>query len=103
MRIAICAAALVALGAGAALAKEPPNARSAAKDAVATETSGAPKTLYVCEDNALTRRGFAREFGQMEFVTAKDARADGEAWSAPKCITGAEARKLKALRLSSTR
>lgn len=101
MRIALLAVAFAAL-AGGALANEPPNAQSQAKDAAADARPA--KVLYVCEDNAMTRRAFAREFGAAEFVTAEAVRADGKAWAAPKCITSAEARRLKAeKRLASAR
>lgn len=101
MRMIVCMAALAALAAGTAAAKEPLSAQSAAKDTAATDK--APKVLYVCEDSAMTRRAFAREFGSIEFVKAADVRSAGEAWSAPKCITSTEARKLKAQRLASAR
>ena len=101
MRIIVCMAALAALAAGGAVAKEPLSAQSAAKDAAATGKE--LKVLYVCEDSAMTRRAFAREFGSVEFVKAADVRATDQAWSAPKCITSAEARKLKTQRLASVR
>lgn len=102
MRIALFAVAFAAL-AGGALANEPPNAQAQAKDAAVAAQRSA-KVLYVCEDNAMTRRAFAREFGAAEFVTAEAVRADGKAWAAPKCITSAEARRLKAeKRLASAR
>jgi hypothetical protein len=100
MRI-VCMAALAVLAAGSAVAKEPLSAQSAAKDAAAI--TKAPRVLYVCEDSAMTRRAFAREFGSVEFVRATDVRAAEQAWAAPKCITSAEARKLKAQRLASAR
>lgn len=101
MRIVLCMAALFALAAGTAVAKEPMSAQSAAKDVAATGKE--PKVLYVCEDSAMTRRAFAREFGAVEFVKATDVRATDQVWSAPKCITSAEARKLKTQRLVSAR
>ncbi len=53
------------------------------------------RTVYVCENNAMTRRAFAREFGKVEFVSAAEAKAGGAAWDTPKCITASEARRLK--------
>lgn len=103
MRLVIFAAALAALAGGGALAKEAPNAAQAAKDAVVSDAGQAPKTLYICEDSAETRRAFAREYGAIEFVKAGEVRAGGEAWSTPKCITSVEARRLKAKRLASAR
>lgn len=88
MRLMICAIALSAVAAVPALAKDAP---------AATETTKPTRTVYVCDNSAMTRRAFAREHGGTEFVTAKDAAAKGEAWAAPKCIRPAEARKLRDL------
>ena len=101
--LALLAAVLVvAGGAGVAVAKEAPNAQNAARDPVFM-TGSTGKTLYVCEDTAMTRRAFAREFGQVEFVTADAVRVDGQAWSAPKCITSVEAKRLKLKRDTNPR
>jgi len=99
MRIVICAAVLSALLAGPALSKETPNANGQAVDAA--QTAKAPRTVYICDNSAMTRRAFAREFGSVEFVKAEAVAAKGEAWAAPKCITASEARRLK--QLASTR
>ena len=88
MRLMICAIALSAVAAVPALAKDAP---------AATETTKPTRTVYVCDNSAMTRRAFAREHGATEFVTAKDAAAKGKAWAAPKCIKPAEARKLRDL------
>lgn len=92
MRIVLCAAAL-ALLAGTAAAGEPAvNAAAAGKDAGA---QAATRAVYICDSSAMTKRAFAREHGSAEFVTAKDV-ARGETWATPKCITAAEARRLRA-------
>lgn len=96
MRTIFCALAAAALSAGSAFAAETPNAAKHASEAVAVEGK-AERTLYVCENDAMTRRGFAREFGAFEFVTAEEAVAKGAAWDAPKCISSYEARRLKQL------
>lgn len=88
MRLMICAIALSAVTTVPAMAKEAP---------ATTETTKPARTVYVCDNSAMTRRAFAREHGGAEFVTAKDAAAKGEAWAAPKCIKPAEARKLRDL------
>jgi predicted dehydrogenase len=101
MRIMLCIAAVASLGAAPALAQEPAKAANApahGKEAV-VQASAAEKTareVYICDSSAETRRGFAREFGSAEFVTAEEA-ASAEAWAAPRCMTPAEARKLKQL------
>ena len=94
MRIVLCASVLI-LAAGAASAKQPTasNAQHAATNA--TQASQAARVVYICDKSAMTRRGFAREFGSVEFVTADDARARAGSWSAPKCMNSAEARRLQ--------
>jgi len=95
MRTTICGLVL-ALTASAAVAGQTPSATVAGTDAVATTTaSTAPRTLYVCDNNALTRRAFAREFGSVEFVTAEEAQTTTGAWTSPKCISNVEARRLR--------
>lgn len=98
MRIIVSALAFAAL-AGSALAAPAPSAAEAGKDALSQ--AKAQRMLYVCEDNAMTRRAFAREHGQVEFVTAKEALAKGEAWGQPKCITSTEARRLQKQQLAT--
>lgn len=98
MRIIVSALA-IALVASSALAAPAPSAADAGKDAVGQ--SKPQRMLFVCDDDALTRRGFAREHGQVEFVTAKQAMAKGEAWAQPKCITSAEARRLQKQKLAA--
>ncbi|WP_374467863.1 hypothetical protein [Phenylobacterium sp.] len=100
MRTMLCIAAVVAFGAAPALAQSPGRAASAqahGKEALAqADTAKAPREVYICDGSAETRRGFAREFGSAEFVTA-EAAAKAETWSAPRCMSRAEARKLKQL------
>ena len=92
MRIVICAAVLAAF-AVPAMAKDAPSASASAADAV--QQAKPARSVYVCDNSAMTRRGFAREFGAVEYVTASEAKAQGEAWVAPKCITRSEARRLQ--------
>ena len=79
--------------AGPSVAETAPSASAKGVDAV----SRAPRAVFVCDSSAMTRRAFVREFGAIEFVKAEAAVAKGEAWSAPKCVTGAEGRRLKQL------
>lgn len=94
MRIVICVLAFAALSAGSAAAADTPDARTGVATPV-SDTAKAPRQIYVCDTTAMTRRAFKREFGTVEFVTAGQARAKGEAWTAPKCITASEARRLR--------
>lgn len=90
MRLMICALALSAVAAVPALAKDTPAKTEA-------QQKPAARTVYVCDNSAMTRRAFTREHGAMEFVTAEAAASKGQAWTAPKCMTPAEAKRLKEL------
>lgn len=91
MRTTLCTVIVSALAAGSALAAPAPAAPARATDAAAKPS----RTVYICDETQVTRRAFERQFGTQEFVKAEQAAAKGQAWSAPKCITAAEARKLK--------
>ena len=82
------------------LAGDAPDATKAATNAAQTQAAPA-RVVYVCDSSAMTRRGFAREYGSAEFVTAETAAYSSEVWAAPKCISPAEARRLKTLREKS--
>lgn len=98
MRFLACAIVLSALAAGPALSDSEPADADKAKAASAVQDAPKPsRTVYICADTAETRRAFAREFGKVEFVRAEQAASQGAAWTAPKCITAAEARRLKQL------
>lgn len=62
------------------------------------QASGA-KLLYICQRDAASKRAFKRIHGEVKFVTAKSLlskRDNGGQWAAPRCITGAELRRLEA-------
>ena len=86
MRIAVLAAA-AALCAGAA------NAEQTTAQASRQSAGQEGRVIYVCDRSEETRRGFAREHGQLTFVSASElARAEAakETWSSPRCITEVE-------------
>ena len=91
MRTLIVAIALSIVSAAPALAEQATSAASRATDASAR----AARTVYVCDASVMTKRAFTREFGSAQFVKAEDVMAKGVTWSAPKCITANEARRLK--------
>ena len=77
-------AAILALGiAGSALAEKPANTQA---------LNG--RMLYICSDTVATRQAFAKEFGEVKFVTAADVRSAREAWAKPRCITPREHARL---------
>lgn len=53
------------------------------------------RAVYVCDASQVTKRAFAREFGQARFVKASDVLQPGAAWSAPRCISASELRRLR--------
>jgi hypothetical protein len=83
---------------GTAVASAGPEASAAV--AKVAEAQRSARIVYICEDTAASRRAFIREFGTAEFVTAKKALARGANWDAPKCMTGAEFRRFKAMQRS---
>lgn len=96
MRMALLVIAAGALLGGAAQAKDNPNALATGKDAV--ERQPLQKMLYVCSEDELAWRAFSRDLGTPQFVTADQVVAErGKAWSAPKCITKSQLRRLNAL------
>lgn len=70
-----------------------PAARSDAPDALQAE-----RVVMLCETDRATRHAYTREFGAPPvFVTAReaeDARANGETWDAPRCMTAREHARL---------
>ncbi len=100
MRGLILAAAAAALFAGSAQAAQPANAQAAAQDAVASERAEAKakRVVYICDRSELTRRSFAREYGEAKFVTAEQVLTGAaDDWSAPRCVSEAEAVKLSSM------
>lgn len=96
MRKVLICAALAAAVSTPSMAAVAPSAGEAAKNASAQEAAPARgRALYICDASDMTRRAFTREYGVMEFVTAEAAAQAQEAWSAPRCITRTEYRRLQ--------
>lgn len=99
MRIALLAIAAT-LAWGPALAQEAPlapHAGKAATNAVAAAAARVqPRAVYICDQSAVTRRSFERQYGSAEFITAAEA-LQGANSDAPRCMTRSEARKLLSL------
>ena len=79
------AALIVLASAGSALAENP-----------AARNQAEGRILYICDNTAAVREAFAKEFGEVKFVTADEAQKTKGAWSAPRCITPAEHARLEA-------
>lgn len=99
MRVLVLAAA-AALIAGSVQAAPATTVQDAARDAVARESVSAKveRVVYVCDRSELTRRAFARQHGEVKFVTAEQAlNGAAESWAAPRCMSEVEAAKLSAM------
>jgi len=86
----IACAALFAATAAPALAGQNPRAEQ--------QASTARIVVVQCERDALTQASFRRNHGaRPEFVTTEQvlsARASGERWATPRCMTASEHRRL---------
>lgn len=92
MRVVICALAIATISSTAAIAADAPSTGEAV---LASDSVRAPRMLYICDATPAAKRAFAREFGAVEYVKAADVKAKGDTWVTPKCITPAEARRLR--------
>lgn len=62
--------------------------------------SAAPRALYICDGSTETRRALLRLHGAVEYISADEAvaaQAAGEVWSAPRCMTEAEFKRLRSM------
>ncbi|MFD3262850.1 hypothetical protein [Phenylobacterium ferrooxidans] len=103
MRSLLLGAVIAAVSLGAANAQAAKSVAVAAKDAAAhaTRTEPATRKVFVCDNEDLTRRSFARAYGAVEFVTAEEAVKSDAAWSGAKCMRSSEHMRLKRLKLAS--
>ncbi len=72
-----------------------------ATQAATLQKASAAREVYVCDASEQTRRAWERQYGEMKFVTAKQAMRAGETWSAPRCMTASEHQKLMDLQAKS--
>jgi predicted RNA-binding protein YlxR (DUF448 family) len=75
---------------------------AAAQQSVQTQPTDHEKgrVLYVCDRSQETEKSFERRYGEIRFVTAREALAANrrhEQWAAPRCIDDREYQKLMAL------
>lgn len=98
---------LAALALSAALAGAPPAVADigVASDVAASSAAANPRMLLVCGRDDASLRAFKRKYGRAVFVTAQeavDAQADGQRWSAPRCITATEFARLQRMTTALT-
>ena len=103
MRSLLLGAVIAAVSLTAANAQEAKSVAVAAKDAAAhaSRTEAATRKVFVCDNENLTRRSFARAYGAAEFVTADEAVKSDAAWTGAKCMRSSEHMRLKRLKLAS--
>lgn len=97
MRIMICALAMAVASSGAAFGAD---AQASGEGSLASDAAKGSRFVYICDATPAARRAFARQFGVAEYAKAAEVKARGATWMTPKCMTPAEARKL---RLASAR
>lgn len=100
-RIAASALTLAVLAASAAPAAAQNSTRNPVQSQKIDRTTPvARQSVMMCATDVATRRAYQREHGvQPVFVTAREAveaRRNGEAWSAPRCMTEREYGRLVA-------
>jgi hypothetical protein len=55
------------------------------------------RTVYVCDRDRVSERAFERAHRtEMKFVTADEVLRSDERWTAPRCVSEREGRKLEA-------
>lgn len=101
MRSLLLGAVIAAVSLSAANAHEAKSVAVAAKDAAATRSEPGTRKVFVCDNEDLTRRSFARTYGAVEFVTAEEAVKADAAWTGAKCMRSSEHMRLKRLKLAS--
>jgi hypothetical protein len=82
---------LVSAALFAMLAAGPTNEATIQKASVA-------RSVYVCDASEATRVAWERQYGEMVFVSAKEAMKKGNAWATPRCMSEREHRKLMEMR-----
>jgi hypothetical protein len=66
----------------------------AAAGTALAQSSTTSRTLYICNDGAATRAAFAKQFGEVKFLSAAQVRSAKGGWTTPRCITPREHARL---------
>ena len=95
MRLSVAVvSALLLAGAAPALAQTPTQSPHSQPQPTRVSTAQPQRVVLICDADAATRSAFAREYGaEPVFLTAREAaeaRATGQAWTTPRCMTERE-------------
>ena len=95
MRLSIAVvSALLLAGAAPALAQTPAQSPHRQPQPTRVSTAQPQRVVLICESDAATRSAFTRQYGaEPVFLTAREAaeaRANGQAWTTPRCMTERE-------------
>lgn len=93
--IAVAVSTLLLAGAAPALAQTPePSPQSQAPQPTRVSVTPPQRVVLICESDAATRSAFTRQYGaEPVFLTARDAveaKAAGQTWTTPRCMTERE-------------
>ena len=96
MRLSVAVVSTLLLaGAAPALAQTPePSPQSQAPQPTRVSITPPQRVVLICESDAATRSAFTRQYGaEPVFLTARDAveaKAAGQTWTTPRCMTERE-------------
>ena len=95
MRLSVAVvSALLLAGAAPALAQTPAQSPHSQPQPTRVSTAQPQRVVLICDADAATRSAFARQYGAAPvFLTAREAaeaRATGQAWTTPRCMTERE-------------
>ena len=90
--IAVAVSTLLLAAAASALAQTPePSPQSQAPQPTRVSVTPPQRVVLICESDAATRSAFTRQYGaEPVFLTARDAveaKAAGQTWTTPRCMT----------------
>lgn len=93
--IAVAVSALLLAGAAPALAQSPEQSpQSQRPQPMRVSTAQPQRVVLICETDVATRSAFSRQYGaEPVFLTAREAveaKAAGQGWTTPRCMTERE-------------
>lgn len=95
MRLSIAVvSALLLAGAAPALAQTPERSPQSQPQPTRVSTAQPQRVVLLCDADAATRSAFTRQYGaEPVFLTAREAaeaKAAGQSWTTPRCMTERE-------------
>ena len=95
MRLSVAViSALLLAGAAPALAQAPSRSPQSQTQPTRVSTAQPQRVVLICEADAATRSAFTRQYGaEPVYLTAREAaeaKAAGQGWTTPRCMTERE-------------